>query len=335
MTRLQSDDILKIASQLKAYDGELVSKTGHTLRQIACHAVGLEEEDVGGIAASLTVGVVPIQWGQGVIEGFCDATAGILRYLGFRAFVTGQSDVLGIAEACAARADVVFLSDDDDFVAIPIQTRQYVHNAEATGRGFTAGLDLMAGGLGDRRVVVLGCGPVGRSAVSTLLNYGAIVSIYDTNADSCREFINTLSARDSNRIKIAADIKTALAGHALVVDATPAAGIIGARAISPQTYIAAPGMPLGLSRRALEKVSDRILHDPLQLGVATMAMTVVKQLMPPESYARISRLALGTEADPALFHNDGDTALRKASYMHKKSVLLKLEIIKGNSGRGK
>ena len=56
---------------------------------------------------------------------------------------------------------------------------------------------------------------------------------------------------------------------------------------------------------------------------------------PPESFARISRLARGTEADPALFHNDSDTALRKASYMDKKSVLLKLEIIKGNSGRGK
>jgi pyrrolysine biosynthesis protein PylD len=278
MTRLQTSDVATITSQLKAYDEELVSKTGHTLRQIACHAVGLTEAVVSKISSTLPVGVVPIHWGQGVIEGFCDATAGILRHLGFRVFVSGQPDVLGIAEVCAAKADVVFLSDDHDFVAIPIRTGQCVHNAEATGKGFAAGLDLMVGGLGNRKVLVLGCGPVGRSSVLTLLSYGASVSIYDTNVDNCREFINAISDPDSHRITIAPDIETALAKHSLVVDATPAAGIIRDKDISLHTYIAAPGMPLGLERHALKKVSDRILHDPLQLGVATMAMAAVKQI---------------------------------------------------------
>lgn len=278
MTRLQTSDIAKISDQLQAYDEELISKTGHTLRQIACHAVGLKEKEVVRITPALSVGVVPIEWGQGVIEGFCDATAGILRYLGFRAFVTEKSDVLGLAAASAAKTDVVFFSDDNDFVAIAARTYQYVHNAEATGKGFVAGLDLMAGGLGDRKVLVIGCGPVGRSAVLALLSHGAIVSIYDTNADISSEFINSMPVQDSSRISIAADIEVALTDHPLVVDATPAAGIIRAKNISTQTYIAAPGMPLGVSRHALEKVSDRILHDPLQLGVATMAMALVKSI---------------------------------------------------------
>ena len=278
MTRLQSDDILEVADQLQAYDEDLVSKTGHTLRQIACHAVGLEEKAASRITATLSVAVVPIEWGQGLIEGFCDATAGILRYLGFRAFVTEQSNLLGLAEACAAKADVVFCSDDKDFIAIAIQAHQYVHNAEATGRGFAAGLDLMIGGLNDRKVLVLGCGPVGRSAVLTLLNYGARVSIYDTDTEICREFIDSLSGRDFIRTKIASDFKTARAGHPLVIDATPADGIIRARDISSQTYIAAPGVPLGVSGRAFAKGADRILHDPLQIGVATMAMAAVKQI---------------------------------------------------------
>jgi pyrrolysine biosynthesis protein PylD len=64
----------------------------------------------------------------------------------------------------------------------------------------------------------------------------------------------------------------------LVVDATNAAGIIHANDISPQTFIAAPGMPLGLSPEAQINVSDRLLHDPLQIGVATMGMAVVKQI---------------------------------------------------------
>jgi len=278
MTRLRSNDVAEIPSQLKAYDEELVLKTGHTLRQIAYHAVGLKEKDVRGVISRTRVGVVPIRWGQGVIEGFGEATAGILRHLGFDTYVTGYSDISGLAEAYEKKADVVFLSDDNDFVALNAQSRQYVHNAAATGKGFTAGLDLMAGGLGDKKVLVLGCGAVGRAAALTLLNNGVTVSIYDTNADYCRELINAVSGPDSDRIKIESDFDAALAGHSLVVDATNAAGIIHAKDISPQTFIAAPGMPLGLSREALNKVSDRLLHDPLQIGVATMAMAVVKQI---------------------------------------------------------
>ena len=278
MTRLQSDDILNIPSKLEAYDEELLAKTGHNLRQIACRAVELKEEDALAVISRLRVGVVPIRWGQGVIEGFCEATAGILRHLGFDTFVAGQADISGLAEAYETNADVIFLSDDNDFVALNTYTRQYVHNAEATGKGFAAGLDLMAGGLGDQKVLVLGCGSVGRGAALTLLNFGASVSIYDTNADYTRQLKNAISGPDSDRIKIESDFDAALAGHSLVVDATNAAGIIHAKNISPHTFIAAPGMPLGLSRDALEKISDRLLHDPLQIGVATMGMEIVRQI---------------------------------------------------------
>lgn len=278
MTRLQSDDISDIVPQLNPYDEELVSKTGHTLRQIACHAVGLKEKDAHGVISRLRVGIVPIRWGQGVIDGFCEATAGILRHLEFDTFVAGHSDVSGLAEAYEKKADVVFLSDDNDFVAVNVQARQYVHNAPATGKGFVAGLDLMARGLGDKKVLVLGCGPVGRSATSTLLGYGAKPSIHDINSEHSRELMGSFPGPDSDRITIEQDIRAALAGHRFIVDATNAADIIHAEAIAPHTLIAAPGMPLGLSREALKKASDRLLHDPLQIGVATMAMAVVKQI---------------------------------------------------------
>ena len=279
MTRLQSDDISDIVPQLKAYDEELFSKTGHSLRQIACHAVGQKENDARGILSRLRVGIVPIRWGQGVITGFGEATAAILRHLGFNTSVTGHSDISGLAEAYEKKADVVFLSDDNDFVALNVISRQAVHNAEATGKGFAAGLDLMAGGLGDQKVLVLGCGAVGRAAALILLRFGANVSIYDTNAGHAMEFKSALSGQESDRIKIESDFDAALDGHSLVVDATNAAGIIHAKDISSQTFIAAPGMPLGLTREAANKVSDRFLHDPLQIGVATMGMAIVKQLI--------------------------------------------------------
>ena len=279
MTRLQSDDISNIVPQLKVYDQELLAKTGCNLRQIACHAVALEEEAAREITPGIRVSIVPIRWGQGVIEDFCEATAGILRHLGFDTSVTGHPDISGLAEAYEKKADVVFLSDDNDFVALNVQSRQYVHNAEATGKGFAAGLDLMAGRLGDQKVLVLGCGAVGRAAALTLLSFGATVSIYDTNAAYASELVNAISGQDADRIKIESEFDAALAGHSLVVDATNAAGIIHAKDISPQTFIAAPGMPLGLSREAANKVSDRFLHDPLQIGVATMGMAVVRQIL--------------------------------------------------------
>jgi pyrrolysine biosynthesis protein PylD len=278
MTRLQSDDISGISSQLKTYDEELLVKTGHNLRQIACHAMELKEKDVRGVMSRIRVGIVPIRWGQGLIEGFCETTAGILKHLGFNTFVAGQSDISGLAEAYEIKADVVFLSDDNDFVALNTETRQAVHNAVATGKGFAAGLDLMARGLADREVLVLGCGAVGRSSTLALLNYGARVSIYDINPRNSQDLLNALSGTDADRITIEVGLHKALSEHSLVVDATNASEIIQARDISAQTFIAAPGMPLGLSRDAGIKISNRLLHDPLQIGVATMGMAVVRQL---------------------------------------------------------
>jgi pyrrolysine biosynthesis protein PylD len=137
----------------------------------------------------------------------------------------------------------------------------------------------MANDLVDQKVLVLGCGAVGRSAISTLLSYGAKVSTYDVNRSKCREFKSSIAGPDSAGITVEPDFNDALAGHNLIVDATNTAGIISAEDISPQTFIAAPGMPLGLSRDAQNKLSDRLLHDPLQIGVATMEMEVVKQLI--------------------------------------------------------
>ena len=279
MTRLRSDDIAKITSQLNAYDEELLAKTGHNLRQIACHAVELAEETAREMTPGIRVGVVPIRWGQGVIDGFCEATAGILKHLGFDSVVTGHADVSGLAEAYETKADIIFLSDDDDFLALNTRDRQYVHNADATGKGFAAGLDLMTGGLAEQRVLVLGCGRVGRSAALSLLHCGATVSIYDTNPRYPLEFASPLIACEPSRVTVEQDFHRALAGHRLIVDATNAAEIIHAEDIAPQMFIVAPGMPSGLSRGALNKVADRLLHDPLQIGVATMGMAVVKQIM--------------------------------------------------------
>jgi hypothetical protein len=42
--------------------------------------------------------------------------------------------------------------------------------------------------------------------------------------------------------------------------------------ITARTYIAAPGVPLGLTAAAAVKAAPRLLHDRLQIGVAAMAV---------------------------------------------------------------
>jgi len=279
MTRLRSIDIADISVRLDAYDTELLTKTGRTLRGIACYAADQNEQDIATRLTLIQVGVVPIQWGKGKIDRFAETTRDILNHLGFQSYVTRLADVSGLAEVYAKKADLIFLADDAQFVALNTKTRQVVYNAGATGRGFAAGLALMVGGLAGQKVLVLGCGPVGRAATAMLLNYGAVVSVYDINRDRAKNLAIAMARRHRGDLKVETDLQQALFRHRLLMDATDAAEIIQAREISAETHMAAPGMPLGLSRAALKKISGRLLHDPLQIGVATMAIEASRQML--------------------------------------------------------
>lgn len=266
MTRLKPANIKNIPGRLGAYDQELLQKTGRTLRSIACHASGIEEKGIFPIMDSVSVAVVPIRSGQGVIEGFSDAVKHIVRHIGFNAFVTGAADVAGIAEAVEKGAQVVMMADDHRFVALNVRHGRVVDNAEATGKGFTAGLDLMAGGLKGRKVLVIGCGPVGQSAALAAVNRGAEVSVFDID----RQRSHRLAKEQG--VTVEQSFEKALCRHQLLVEATNAADVIDETAVTPGTYIAAPGMPLGLTPAALQKISHQLLHDPLQIGAAVMVV---------------------------------------------------------------
>ncbi|MCX6580585.1 MAG: 3-methylornithyl-N6-L-lysine dehydrogenase PylD [Candidatus Aminicenantes bacterium] len=274
MTRLRHHDIKDIAAQLTDYDNELLQKTGHTLRGIACHALDFHEEKLQSLCGSVSIGIVPISSGQGVIRAFSQTIAQIVRYIGFNAFVTSESDVTGIAEAVAKKAQVIMMADDQRFVALNVARGLVVDNSEATGKGFMAGLDLMTGGLKEQKVLVIGCGPVGYSAALAAIHRGAEVSVFDIDSQRCQRVANALMELTHRPVAAANSIEKALSGHSFIVEATNAAGVIAEIFITPETYIAAPGMPLGLTPAAVRKVSRRLLHDPLQLGVAVMAIEV-------------------------------------------------------------
>jgi pyrrolysine biosynthesis protein PylD len=168
------------------------------------------------------------------------------------------------------------LADDERFVALHIRSQKNVDNAVCTGNAFVTGLSLMAGSLREREVLVIGLGPVGRSAAQTLIRMGAHVSVYDVQAEPVKALVKTIGQDTDSKIQIVKTLEPALQRYRLIIDASPARNIIHAHHITPDTYISTPGIPCGLDAEAQAILSDRYLYDPLQLGVATMLLSAVK-----------------------------------------------------------
>ena len=276
MTRLISADINDIAANLQNYDRALVAGTGYSLSGIACRAAEIDEAQIKNILPEIRVGVIPISSGEGIIGGFADAVLNILLHMGANAFVTRTTDVAGITESFEKKADIVMLADDERFVALHIRSRSIADNAVCTGQAFATGLSLMVGGLNGCEVLVIGCGPVGRSATETLIHMGSLVSVYDVNTESLIEWVKTLGPAADAKIQIVKTLDPALQRHQFIIDASPAENIIHAHHITPDTYVSAPGFPCGLDTEAQVRLAKRLIQDPLQLGVATMLVSAAK-----------------------------------------------------------
>jgi pyrrolysine biosynthesis protein PylD len=264
VTRLSSESVIKIGEQLPAYDAELVAKTGCTLLEIACQSAGVEKHHVLSDLYSLRVAVVPVTSGKGIIPGFVEAVKAITEYLGARAHVTENHDVAGLAEALEKEARVVFLADDNRFVALDLRRSRVIDNTYATGCAYAAALRCMVKDLSGRTVLLLGAGRVGCSAIQALQKMGAKLTVFEPDVTRRIAVCTKYGVTPVN------DLEVALGQHRLIYDASPAAGIIKPFHIKEDTVIAAPGIPLGLTAEAYKLARDRIVHDPLQLGVATM-----------------------------------------------------------------
>jgi len=278
LTRLKQNDVAEIPTSIEGYDAELVKITGCSLRELAASAVGMGmgmsmsmSEDY---AQKLNVAVIPMTCGQGVIEGFVESVASIIGYLGYNAVITKSRDAGGVAEAVQNGAEVLFMADDDRFVAVNLRTGKVSDNGEATGKGYVAGLLHMSNGLEGKKVLVIGAGPVGTGAALALMRVGAVVSIYDIDLSASQRLSEVLKIQ-GYAVKIETDLDEALNGHCILLDACPAAEFITPRHISENTMLAAPGIPLGVQASGVAQLSNRLLHDPLQIGVATMMFDVL------------------------------------------------------------
>lgn len=268
MTRLTPEQVKNIPSNLLNYDQELMKKTEHSLLGIAKHALNIRT-DVTSVLSKTTAAIIPITAGKGTILGFSEAVLAILTYIGIDTYITKHKDVGGFAEAISEQANVLFAADDKLFIAVNLRTRYISDNSVCTGKAYVAALDLAVTGIKGKTVLVIGYGPVGHATTIELLDRRANVVLYDIDKVKLgyakREF--------NDRIHIVHSIKEGIRYANLIVEATPAPDIISEDMIKETTFIAAPGIPLGLTNNALKKITQtHLIHDSLELGVATMAL---------------------------------------------------------------
>ena len=262
MTRLTEADVRSLTAALPGLDEQLGAVAGMTLRDVAMRAVAAEPICVPLFGAP--VAAVPISTGEGLISGFCECVVAILTHLGCDAWVTERSDVRGIQDAADDGARVVFLADDHRFVALNLRNGACIDDDPATADGYAALLEGAAGALMGQAVLLLGLGAVGRAAARRLLNRGADVHVVEP--DSAR----LSAALDAGLPLKAASLEEGLERCRLIFDACPAADLIDADQVGPETIAAVPGIPSAFTAAAQQKLGGRHMHEPLAVGVTVM-----------------------------------------------------------------
>ena len=264
MTRLTETDVTALTRDLDAFEDRLRDVTGFGLRGIALRSATDEARCV--LLHGARIAAVPMSSGQGFIPGFSECVVAILSHLGCDAWATTQPDVRGIQAGVAAGADVLFLADDHRFIALNVAGGCSVDDDPATADGYVTALQAAAGGLPERRVLLLGLGPVGRAAARRLVSRGATVLVVEPDEER-------LAAALEVGLKVEpVELATGLECCDLIFDASPAAGIIDAADIRPEAIAAVPGLPSAFTPAAQEALGVRHIHEPLAIGVAVMAV---------------------------------------------------------------
>ena len=274
MTRLTPDLIEGVPEDRIELDHILTRYTGHTMKELALRAAGLpKDSDLSGISAS----VVPITSGMGIIGGFARSVDAILRRLGIRSHVTEATDVLGMSQALDTDDDLVFMADDSMFIAYNVRERKYITNFYGTALGYATVLDLASGGIAGKDALVIGAGMVGSRACRILKYLGARVCVTDKICDKGEKVAKDLG------IEYNCDVEDTLSRYKYVLNAAPA--IFPGRLIAEDAVISAPGVPHYFDEEGRRKAAC-IIHDPLEIGVATMAACSVAFYSQKEAVSR-------------------------------------------------
>ena len=273
MTRLTSDMIWGVPGDEQDLDTRLMKATGKTVKGIALEAAGLDCRDYD--LSRFSAAAVPITSGLGIIGGFAKSVDAILDRLGMRSRVTSSTDVTGFREAVESGADIVMMSDDPTFVAYNTRENKFTDNSWGTAMGYAVCLKNAANGVEGKDVLVVGAGRVGAWAAEILAGWGAEVKV----TDIVFEKAEALASVGATPLK---NVEKAISENTLVINAAPY--IIPGEIIAPGSIISSPGVPhyYDLEGRTRCKA---IIHDPLEIGTAVMAVNSAAYTIKKEEQA--------------------------------------------------
>lgn len=265
MTRLITKWIAEMEEQSADWNDALRERIGLDFIGLASRVSGKDREAIERAALAAKVAVVPITSGLGTIDSFSESVAAIVRAMGFHTFVTERTDVNGIYEAHVKDADIIFMADDDRYIALNLHNGRIGDNNIATAGGYAEVLLALSGlsnGAKGTSVAVLGFGIIGQLMASYLREKGACVSVYDKKPAK-REAV---AACGYEWIESAEALKK----FQYIADGTSEGAWIHEGLLREDVIIAAPGVPFSLNEAAKKRHEGNYVHDVLEIGTACM-----------------------------------------------------------------
>lgn len=266
MTRLAEKDIVHISDSLKEYDQKFMHITGANMAVTGARMAGLTDAQA---YEKRKTAVITVTSGLGEIGGFAKSIRDILCGYGVPAFVTENTDVAGILEAYEQGAEMIFMADDDAYIAFEPKGGIYAENGNCTGRAFAQALVQAADSIFQKEVLILGAGPVGSAAAKYLDAQGAYTIIYDMDQEKAERAVRGL-----NYAKMLS-IPPIYANYRYIIEATTEADLITSRDVTEHTIISAPGVPCGVSQDACQIA--KVIHNTLELGTLGMYYECIGQ----------------------------------------------------------
>lgn len=276
MTRLKTEWIDYMVDGMDEYNAELKAKTGFDLKELVMDTYGITEERFKRHAEKLLVAAVPVTQGEGIISSFSESVSAIVRSMGFRTFVPDETDVDGIYNAILMDADVIYMADDERYLAFSRDNGSFGENDYATALGYImvlrqmmkrAGLDIAG-----EKILVIGNGRVGEEAIQILLNHDIDFDMYDKDPKAAEAF------RSLETGKYVLSSPEEIKNYRFILDYTNEGEWLKDEYLAEGVFYASPGVPLSLDEKAAERLQNTAVYDNLEIGTAMMLGEILKTM---------------------------------------------------------
>ena len=276
MTRLKTEWIDYMLDGMNDYNSSLKTKTGFDLAGLVIDTYGISVERFKKYAEKLLIAAVPVTQGEGIIGSFSESVAAIVRSMGFRTFVPDETDVDGIYNAILMDADVIYMADDERYLAFSRDNGSFGENDYATALGYImvlrqmmkrAGLDIAK-----EKVLVIGNGRVGEEAVQILLNHNVDFDMYDKDEKAVEAF------RSLETGKYVLSSPEEIKNYRFILDYTNEGEWLKDEYLAEGVFYASPGVPLSLDEKAAGRLQNTAVYDNLEIGTAMMLGEILKTM---------------------------------------------------------